>query len=58
MAVIIKNLIITGEVGKAEINKGSTNTPSRNTNGKQQRILKLEEFSDQMIQIFNDQKER
>lgn len=58
MPVIIKNLIVSAEVGKTEINKGSKDIGNKTDNGSRQRILKLEEFTDQMIQIINDKKER
>lgn len=58
MPVIIKSLIINGEVGKTETSKGSQNTAGKNLNANQQRILKLEEFTDQMVQMLIDKKER
>ncbi|MCX2743871.1 DUF5908 family protein [Mangrovivirga sp. M17] len=60
MPVIIRNLIVNAEVGKAEtrskqaIQGGSQNAADSN----KQRILRLEELTDHLLQILRDQNER
>lgn len=60
MPVIIRNLIVNAEIGKAETknNQGSPGGRSAIPDANKQRILKLEELTDQLLQIIKDQKER
>lgn len=58
MPVIIRNLIVNAEVGKAEVKERTARSERNGTDVNKQRIMKLEEMTDQLLQILRDQNER